>query len=102
MPSPTQRSLALLKARGYTVAIVEHWNPFAHIRQDLFGFGDLLAIRKGEVLLVQVTTGGNVSKRVDKITAHDNYPRVVESGIAVSVHGWRKLKAGWLCREVEL
>jgi hypothetical protein len=103
--SPTQRSIALLKTRGYTTAIVEKFNPHAGpfgIRQDLFGFGDLLALRKGEILLVQTTSGSNLSKRVTKIADSPLYPRVVESGMKVAVHGWRKLKAGWACKEVEL
>jgi hypothetical protein len=104
-PSPTQRSVALLKERGYLTAIVEKFNPHVGpygIRQDLFGFGDILALRKDEILLVQTTSGSNVSKRIDKIACSDLYPRVVESGMRVCVHGWRKLKAGWACREVDL
>ena len=42
--SPTQLSLKKLREEGYTVAVVEHWNSFARIRQDLFGFIDLLAL----------------------------------------------------------
>jgi hypothetical protein len=38
--SPTQLSLKKLREEGYTVAVVEHWNSFARIRQDLFGFID--------------------------------------------------------------
>jgi hypothetical protein len=39
--TPTQRSLAYLRAEGWQVAIVERWNPHARIRQDLFGdYGD--------------------------------------------------------------
>jgi hypothetical protein len=103
--TPTQRSIALLKARGYTTAIVEKFNPHVGpfgIRQDLFGFGDLLAIRKGEVLLVQTTSGSHLSNRITKIVDSVLYPRVAESGIVVAVHGWRKLKAGWACKEVVL
>ena len=103
--SPTQRSIALLKERGYLTAIVEKFNPHVGpfgIRQDLFGFGDLLALRKGEILLVQTTSGDHMAERVTKIVEHDNYPRVIESGMQVAVHGWRKLKAGWACKEIEL
>jgi hypothetical protein len=35
--TPTARSLAHLKALGYEERVVEKWNPFAKIRQDLFG-----------------------------------------------------------------
>jgi hypothetical protein len=105
MPSkmtPTRRSIALLKERGYVTAIVERWNPWVKIRQDLFGFGDVLALGEGVVLIVQTTSGSNLSKRVDKIKAHDNYAAVRNSGMKIVVHGWRKLKDGWACREVNL
>jgi hypothetical protein len=99
--TPMRRTLALLRDRGYLCAIVEKRNHIG-ITQDLFGFGDVLALRKGEVLLVQTTSGANAAARVAKIVDSALYPRVVESGIVVHVHGWRKLKAGWACREVEL
>ena len=103
--SPTQRTLALLRERGYLVAVVEKFNPHVGpfgIKQDLFGFGDVLALRKGEILLVQTTSGDNLSKRVTKIINSEHYPKVIESGMLVVAHGWRKLKSGWACKEVAL
>jgi hypothetical protein len=69
MTTPTQRSLSLLRKEGFTVAVVEHWNMFAKIRQDLFGFADLLAFRVGQPgsMLVQTTTASNASARRAKI-----------------------------------
>ena len=100
--SPTERSLALLRKEGYLVGIVEKWNPHARIRQDLYGFIDLLAVRPGETLGVQATSGSNVSARVAKIAEHENYPRVLEAGWVIEVWGWRKLKSGWACRRERL
>lgn len=40
-----QRSKKYLEEKGWHVAIVEHWNQWAHIRQDLFGLHDLVAVR---------------------------------------------------------
>jgi hypothetical protein len=100
--TPTQRSLAYLRDEGYLVAIVEHWNPFARIRQDLFGFIDLLAIRRDETLAVQVTASG-VSSRVKKIEASPHLGRVREAGWKIFVHGWRKNAAGkYVMRIVDL
>ncbi len=65
--SPTARTLAALRAEGWVAAIVEHWNSFAHIRQDLFGFADVIAFDRGTVLLVQCTDATSVSKRVLKL-----------------------------------
>ncbi len=101
--TPTQRSKSHLEACGFTVAIVEKWNPHARIRQDLFGFIDLLALREGETVAVQTTSGSNVAARVDKITSHENLPHVRKAGWRIVVHGWRKAANGkWTLREVDI
>jgi len=65
--SPTQLSLDYLNKLGMTCAIVEHWNAHAGVRQDCFGFGDILAYgrEKGvlNILLVQTTTANNFLAR---------------------------------------
>ena len=83
--TPTQRSLEALREAGYLPVVVERWNPFAKIRQDLWGWCDILAIRKGEVLAVQVTSTGNVSARVKKIQESDTVAKVREAGIRIEV-----------------
>ena len=102
--SPTQRSLALLRERGYLVAVVERWNPHAKIRQDLFGCLDLVALGEGQTLGVQTTSGGNgnVAERIRKIHSSEAYPRLQAAGWQLIVHGWRKRKGRWICREVIL
>lgn len=94
MSSPTQRSLKFLREQGYTATVTEHWNQYARIRQDLFGFVDVLAVRRGETLGVQCTSASNVSSRVNKIADHENTPRLREAGWALQVHGWTKGKRG--------
>lgn len=91
--TPTQRSLKYLREQGYTVAIVERWNAFARIRQDLFGFIDLLAIKPNETLAVQTTASG-VSARLKKISESPLLPKVREAGWKIHIHGWRKNAAG--------
>lgn len=86
--TPTERSLAFLRGRGYTVAVVEKWNPHARIRQDLFGVLDLLAIKPGEILGVQTTDITSVSKRLQKIADSEVVPRLREAGMRLEVHGW--------------
>jgi len=98
--TPTARSLAYLRDKGYHVEVVEQ-NKRAGIKVwkvDLFGFVDLLAIRRGEVLGVQVTSRSNVSSRVKKITDSPLLPLVREAGIRVLVQGWD----GDALREVDL
>lgn len=83
----------MLKADGWTCAVVERWNPHARIRQDLFGFADLLAMKAGRVpLLVQVTSGSNVAARLAKIIAEPRALIAIRAGFAIEIHGWRKLK----------
>jgi hypothetical protein len=108
MSSPTQRSLAKLRAEGWLVAITEHWNQYARVRQDLFGFIDLLAVRGNETLAVQTTSGSNVSARLEKIRATQAASLWLESPTRkIVIHGWRKVgergkRKLWECREVEV
>lgn len=101
MSSPTQRTLKRLRDDGWTAAVVEKWNPHAKIRQDLFGFVDVLGIREGETIAVQACSYGDVSKRVNKIAEHRNTAHVRKAGWAIEVHGWRKVGARWACRVVD-
>ncbi len=102
MSSPTQRSLQFLRDQGYLVAVVERWNPHARLRQDLFGWIDLLAIRDGETLAVQ-TTASAVAARVKKITEAASLPTIRKAGWRIFVHGWRKNAAGrYVLRVVDL
>jgi hypothetical protein len=100
--TPTQRSLAEMRKRGYRCAVVERWNPHARIRQDLFGVVDLLAIGNGETIAVQTTSGSNVAARVTKIAESGATPDMRDAGWKIVVHGWRKGANGrWALREVD-
>jgi hypothetical protein len=83
--SPTQRALEIARGHGYQAAVTEHWNPHARIRQDLFGFCDILAVAPGETLAIQATSANMVSDRVDKLTADPKVAPLV----------WDCLRAGW-------
>lgn len=100
--SPTQLSLKLMKERGYKCEITERWNPFARIRQDLYGFIDVLCLGDGEVVGVQTTSYSNMSARVKKIREHENFAAVNRAGIRILVQGWHKKGARWEVREVEV
>lgn len=93
--SPTQLSLKKMRDEGFVCEVVEHWNPFARVRKDLFGFIDVLCIRNGVVVGVQCTSYSNISARVKKIKNHENFDAVLASGIMVVVHGWRKVGGRW-------
>lgn len=106
--SPTARTLAKLRAEGWNAWIVEKWNPHAHVRVDLGGFGDVLAWAPGRgILAVQATSGSNVSARLAKIAALDAAKSWVLSPARLEVWGWRKVgKRGerklWECRVVPI
>lgn len=86
--TPMQRSLAHLRAQGYTVEITEHWNHFSRRRNDLFGFVDILALRGAETLAIQCTSISNMSARIKKIADHENTPRLRDAGWSIWVMGW--------------
>jgi hypothetical protein len=86
--SPTQLSLRWLREHGYLAEVVEHYSSFDRKRHDLWGFVDILAIRRNEVLAVQTTTASHVSDRMKKIADSPYVGLVREAGIGIAVHGW--------------
>ena len=98
--TPTQRSLVYLREQGYLCEVVEKWNSFTKTRKDLWGWCDILAIREGEILAVQVTAAG-VSSRIKKIMESDTLPIVRKAGVRIEVHGWRKIVKGRYVMRIE-
>lgn len=116
--TPTARSMALLRSRGYFVARVEQRLPIpgVFITRDAFGLGDLLACNGEEIALVQVTATGNLSARVHKViydTSREGRERLNALLAWLSacgrfyLHGWakrgsRKKRKLWTCRELNI
>ena len=100
--SPTQRSLEFARRQGWLAGVVERWNPHARIRQDLFGFVDLVVVDdQPGVLAVQATSGSNVASRLAKIRGLDTAApaRWLQAGNRIEVWGWRKAANGrWQLR----
>ena len=117
------------RKQGYFVEQGEHISRIGKIvrRHDTFGFADLLCIKEGSLVLLQVTSWGNVSARVNKIAreAHGSgqYARPMAeiaghllgftnfeygSGfcqyVRIVVEGWKldKRTNRWVSREVEV
>ena len=90
MAKETQKALKHLRANGYLAEVVEKTIPKTFIKKDLWGFVDVLAVKEGQVLGVQVTSRSNVSSRVKKIREHENYAAVMASPIAIEVWGFEK------------
>lgn len=93
--SPTSLTLRHLRDLGYTAEVTERWNPHARVRNDLFGFVDVLAVRGGETLAVQTTSASNVAARIRKIADHPNLPAVRAAGWSIRCHGWAKRAGRW-------
>lgn len=89
--TPTARTLKYLRDLGHLPAVVERWNPHAFIRQDLYGFIDLLSINGNKVCGWQACAGASFAARAAKIREHPNFPAVAKA-ISVFVIGWRKIK----------
>ena len=81
---------------GYLVETVERWNSFTRRKADLWGFADLLAIRRGEVLAVQVTSKHNRASHVSKIANSVKVERVREADILIHLHLWEKVGNRWI------
>lgn len=95
MPSPTQKSLALLRAQGYTAEVVERWLPRANVRKDLFGCIDIIAmggqsnIRGRGIVGIQTTTLSSYQQHVTKLQEkHDLIRKWLESGADFVMHCW--------------
>jgi hypothetical protein len=97
--SPTARSLDLLRKSHYLAAVVERWNPHVGpgIRQDLFGFADILAVhpRRREFLLVQTTSLDHVAHRLAKSKGRPELAAWLRAGGLFQVHGWKRRGVKW-------
>lgn len=113
MSTPTQHSLNKLRKDGYTVAVVEKWVPAGPagykgsiITRDVWGFGDILAVKISEsaVILVQTTSRPNMAARMNKIKQIPEAGIWLASGNRIVIHGWSQKKGStrWICKEVEV
>jgi len=90
--TPTNRTVQFLADRGVRCGNVERYVHQVRKRYDLFGFIDAIAIYPDTIAGLQITSGSNVSSRIDKIMnerreACEDFLRVA----VVEVWGWRKL-----------
>ena len=90
---PGSRSMKWCREQGFIVEKVEHWNSFARIRQDLFGFADLIVLDGSQgSCLIQVTTKSNFIARRYKILK-EAAVRIkamawLTAGNRIVIHGW--------------
>jgi len=100
--SSTQRTLRFLRQQGRICGIVERFNPYAGItlpngkksgiRQDLFGFIDIVVIDPDGICGVQ-SCGSNFASHKQKILENEIAPEWLKAGGKIELWGWRKVKA---------
>ena len=95
--SSMQRTLKALRDQGVICDIAEKFNPYAGpfgIRQDMFGFVDLIALYPGGRGIVAVQACfSDVKKHIRKITDECTEEAIawLECKGEIEVWGWRKL-----------
>ena len=92
--SPTQRTLRALRERGCICGIVERFNAFVGphgIRQDLFGFIDIIALYPDGIVGIQ-SCGSSFSAHDKKILENEIAPDWLKTGGKIELWGWRKIK----------
>lgn len=102
---PLQRSKAWLEDKGWHVYVTEVWNSWAHIRQDLYGLHDLVAIRHDSSGVWGINAcedngavSGHVSKYLDgyehpkkgHMPPNAHLPVWLAAGNKFSIFGWGK------------
>ena len=96
--SPTQRTLRAQRQQGRICAIAEKWNqhagPFG-IRQDLFGWIDVVALDPERGIVGIQSTGQDFAKHLDKLLNSECTTALIEwlkcQG-KVELWGWRKIQ----------
>lgn len=94
--SPTQRTLSAMREQGRICGIVEKFQQFGGsfgVRQDLFGFIDIIAIDPLEGIVAIQSCGQSFSQHVSKLTDERSEPMVAWLKHApLELWGWRKVK----------
>ncbi len=94
--SPTQRTLKAMREQGRLSGIVEKFQRFGGkfgIRQDLFGFIDIICIDPKDGIIAIQSCGQDFSSHVNKLK-EDRNEAVFEwlKHAPLELWGWRKVK----------
>ncbi|HUX54284.1 MAG TPA: hypothetical protein VMV56_07715 [Williamwhitmania sp.] len=93
--SNTQRTLKLIRARGWKADIVERWlnipgHPGGGKRKDLFGIIDIIAMTGSGIVGVQ-SCGSSFSEHDKKILQTIESEDWISNGATLMLIGWRKI-----------
>lgn len=97
MSSPTQRTLKLVREKGYKAAPVERWLRYAGSfgkRQDMFGIIDVLAITPDATLGIQCCSGSAIGhyKKITEEKNQEAYDWLSNPDRSLEIWAWRKIK----------
>lgn len=96
--SPTQRTIRALREMGRVCGTVERFNPHVGphgIRQDLFGFIDIIALDPDRGVVAIQSTGQAFAEHYRKLTQERNenvFEWLKTPGTSLELWGWRKVK----------
>lgn len=91
-PATTERSLRLMRKRGYIAANVERFDKFLH-KHDAFGFMDVFAFRDGETFVaVQACQRGEEEAHLRK---YRQWPKIRDAVLAWLANGCTLLMHAW-------
>jgi hypothetical protein len=102
--TPTARTLASLRASGFLADVCERYIAPIRRKRDLFGFADVLAIRRGTagVLAVQATARAHVQDRLRRVKTRRELAVWLGAGNAFEVWGWDKRQGRWRVYRIAL
>lgn len=108
--TPQARTKQHYNGLGYSVGTVERWNAHVKrkdggvgIRQDLFGFIDLIVMAYSELWAVQVSGYSKHAEHRAKILSNANAPTWLRCGGRIFLVSWYNPKRGdWQFREEEI
>lgn len=102
MSSPTSRTLKFERDQGHTAQVMEHWNPFAKRRIDLFNCIDVVSLTGENIIGIQCTSGSNHSAREKKARETGAIYVWIKSGGVFRVQSWKKnSKNRWVQRTTQ-
>ncbi len=87
-----QRSLELIKNKGWNYWITEKWNPYSRTREDMFNFIDILCYTGKRTIAIQAC-GSDYQAHRRKIEGNEWVREWLdpESNRSLQVWSWRRL-----------
>lgn len=98
-------SMKMLRKEGWVCAKAEHWNAFARIRQDLFGFIDVVCLQDRQIVGIQVVNT-HLQDHIDKIRGNGAAVSWINCGGRIVIHNWKRRSKNkvkrWHCEIIEV